>query len=333
MQVNKAAEEPDFAGVDVMYLPLSLESAHIEGKYALLAAVHDECVASPDADELIHPWASEADFGGPDKVVNVDPEVLYAVVTYVHLMANILPDQVGRGIERSKSYRLLGVLRAVANDVKSAAKVWAPDRSICADESGPDPVEEYESFLRRTDAETSNGGTTTQANQDETPDDNGQSPAAKPLEAAGGGTEEPEFPKTPTAIPPSTTENGGGQDQETQGQVTSLLERIKAATLDETAGEFIRIASDTSKKIEDRCLEICGLDVRYWAKDSGFWKRLFDCSYAAITKTDFWKVDRPNALEEVQSAYIDAHPDQKNMSQEDMSQAFNWYKKGGSKEA
>ena len=173
MQVNKAAEEPDFAGVDVMYLPLSLESALIEGKYALLAAVHDECVASSDADELIHPWASEADFGGPDKVVNIDPEVLDAVATYVPLMANILPDQVDRGIERSKSYRLLGVLRAVANDVKSAAKVWVPDRSICADESGPDPVQEYESFLRRTDAETSNGGSTTQVKQDATPDDDG----------------------------------------------------------------------------------------------------------------------------------------------------------------
>lgn len=150
MQVSKAAEKPSFAGVDVMYLPLSLESPHIEGKYALLAAVHDECVELPDAEELIHPWASEADFGGPDKV-DVDPEVLEAITTYVHLMAHILPDQVGRGIERSKSYRLLDVLRAVSNDVKSAAKVWTPDQSICADEL--DPVEEYESFLRR-DPET-----------------------------------------------------------------------------------------------------------------------------------------------------------------------------------
>ena len=57
-QVSKAAEEPDFAGVDVMYLPLSLESPHIEGKYALLAAVHDNCASPERNEELIHPWAA-----------------------------------------------------------------------------------------------------------------------------------------------------------------------------------------------------------------------------------------------------------------------------------
>lgn len=156
MQVRKAAKEPNFAGVDLMYLPLSLESPHIEGKYALLAAVHDECVASPDGEELIHPWALEADFGGSEKV-DLNSEALEAIATYVVLMQHVLPQQGVRGIERSNADRLLRILRDVANDVGTAAKLWTFGRSIRADQSVPDPVEEYASFLRRV-AETEDVG-------------------------------------------------------------------------------------------------------------------------------------------------------------------------------
>ena len=95
---------------------------------------------------MIHPWATEADFARSEEV---DPEALDAIATYIFLMQHVLPEQGRRGIERSKADRLLKILRHVANDVRNAARLWTPDRSICADESVPDPVEEYASFLRR----------------------------------------------------------------------------------------------------------------------------------------------------------------------------------------
>lgn len=72
-------------------------------------------------------------------------------------MQHVLPEQGRRGIERSKAHRLLEILRHVADDNRNATKLWTRDRSICADESVPDPVEEYASFLRR-DSESEDVG-------------------------------------------------------------------------------------------------------------------------------------------------------------------------------
>lgn len=153
--VREAAEDPDYPGIAVMYLPQKLE---IDEEYALLAAVHDNCISPDRNEELIHPWAAEEDFGGSEEVVTVSSEALDAISTYIFLMKHVLPEQGRQGIERSKADRLLKILRHVANDVRSAARLWTPDRSIYADAS--DPVEEYATFLQRADTETTSSGTT-----------------------------------------------------------------------------------------------------------------------------------------------------------------------------
>jgi len=143
--VREAAEKPNYTGVDVMDLPLAPE---IDEEYALLAAVHDNCASPERNEELIHPWAAKADFGGSEEV-DLNSEELHGIAAYSLLMQHVLPGQGHRGIEQSKADRLLRILRHVANDLRNAARLWTPDRSICADDSVPDPVEEYASFLRR----------------------------------------------------------------------------------------------------------------------------------------------------------------------------------------
>jgi hypothetical protein len=145
----------DNASIGVMYLPQKLE---IDEEYALLAAVHDNCVSPERNEELIHPWAAEEDFGGSEVVVTVSSEALDAISTYIFLMKHVLPEQGRQGIERSKADRLLRILRHVASDVRSAARLWTPDRSNFADAS--DPVDEYATFLQRAGTETSSSGTT-----------------------------------------------------------------------------------------------------------------------------------------------------------------------------
>ena len=139
-------------------------------------------------------------------------------------------------------------------------------------------------------------------------------------EVASVGTDEGEQPKD------SSDADSGGQDQ-----LADLLETIKAALLDETSSKVIQIVSDKSKTAEQRCLAICGIDVRYWAKDSEFWAKLCGVKGQAIRKTDFWNVDRPKAHEEVRSAFSGSHSKEK-LANTDMAQMFNWYKEGGSKE-
>ena len=334
--VREAAEKPNFTGVDVMDLPLAPE---IDEEYALLAAVHDNCASPERNEELIHPWAAEADFGGSEKVY-VDSEALDAVATYDGLMQHVLPQQGRqRGIERSKGDRLLEILRHVANDVRNAARLWTPDRRlICADESVPDPVEEYASFLRR-DSESEDVGAdltrlkVQEADDLEAPVVDGEQ--AKPVGKQQTTVDErgkETLDEQDTNDSEGDTHGGEGKEgKQSQEQVAALLETIKAALLDETSSKVIQIVSDKSKSAEKKCLAICEIDVRYWGKDSEFWARLCGTTGQAIRKLDFWKFDRPKAQEEVRSAFSGSHSKEE-LANTDVAQMFSWYKEGGSKE-
>lgn len=203
-RVSEEEKEPSSHGVALANLPVTLR---IDQEYALLAAIHDNCVSRERNEELIDPWAEAADFGGPDKLVSVEPKTLEMIARYVTTYYFLTKDVRNRLFERSKADRLLKILRHVANDVRNAARLWTPDRSICADESISDPVVEYATFLQRADTETPSGGPTTQSEpveeQEATVTERGKERLAKQTPVPPKhpwGDDDPKTPFSPKAL-------------------------------------------------------------------------------------------------------------------------------------
>jgi hypothetical protein len=81
-------------------------------------------------------------------------------------------------------------------------------------------------------------------------------------------------------------------DAQSQGGAARPLELL----VGKETKEILAIAK-SDKTVEDRMRAICAVDLRYLEWDSPTWAKLLDCTPEAVRKSDFWKLDRPRAIE------------------------------------
>jgi hypothetical protein len=185
------------------------------------------------------------------------------------------------GWKESELYALAGWAGIPGGDVIDLSPYQLYDRAMDAIAGPEQPAKSF--LIGRHDNEVPDGDW--QQLQSEIPDGDQQGqdePIAEHRQASVG------------------VDTGKGWTEASLGEAMAGNANKVGAALEALLGDESRkilIIARSDENADEKMRAICGIDRRCLAWNSPLWANLLDVSDAAIRKTQFWRVDRPQAIE------------------------------------